>query len=196
MVRTGRRPGASATRDEILDAARRGFTEEGYDGSTIRGIARHAGVDPALIHHYFGTKEGLFAAAMNLVVDPAQLLPHLLEGEPEGLGDRLLELFLTIWDAGPTRSPFVALVRSASSNERAATLLREFVGREIIARIAASLDTDHAELRATLVGSQLIGLGMARYIVKIEPLASAHTSTVVSCIAPTIQRYLTGDLFA
>lgn len=194
MVRTGRRPGSSDTREAILEAARLSFSEEGYDGSTIRGIAGRAQVDPALVHHYFGNKEGLFVAAMKLPVDPGQMLPRLLEGGTEGLGERILRLFLTIWDSEPTRSPFVALVRSASSNERAATLLREFIGREIIGRVAEGIQADHAELRAALVGSQLIGLGMARYIIQIEPLASVDSAAIVASIAPTIQHYLTGDL--
>ncbi|CAN5756696.1 TetR family transcriptional regulator [soil metagenome] len=194
MPRTGRRPGDSGARTAILDAARLSFAQEGYEGATIRSIAGTARVDPALVHHYFGNKDDLFAAAMEFPFNPAEALVPLLEQGPDGLGERILRLFLSMWDQRAPASPFVAMIRSASSNDQAATMLREFITREVIGRIAHALATDHPELRATLVGSQMVGLGFARYVVRIEPLASANTDTVVICIAPTIQRYLTGDL--
>lgn len=194
MVRTGRRPGETQTRQVILDAARRSFADQGYDGATIRAIAGRAGVDPALVYHYYGSKEQMFAAAMELPFRPSEAIPALLEGGPGGLGERILRLFLSIWDQSPEANPFLALIRSASSNERAAAMLREFISREVIGRLAGSLGVSHAELRAALAGSQIAGLGMARYILRIEPLASADHDTVVACVAPTLQRYLAGDL--
>jgi AcrR family transcriptional regulator len=194
MPRTGRRPGDSGARGAILEAARLSFATEGYEGSTIRGIAGRAKVDPALVHHYFGTKEGLFTAAMDFPFNPAEDLGPLLEQGADGLGERILRFFLSAWDRSSPASPFVAMIRSASSNDQAATMLRQFITREVIGRISHSLPADHPELRATLVGSQLVGLGLARYVVRIEPLASARAETVVRCISPTIQRYLTGDL--
>ena len=193
MVRTGRRPGDSGTRKAILDAARGIFSEHGYDGATIRGIATTAGVDPALVYHFYGSKEQLFVAAMELPFRPSELIPILLEGGPEGLGERILRLFLSIWDQ-PGVSPFVALLRSASSNDRAAAMLREFISHEVIGRVARSLGVPGAELRATLVGSQLAGLAVVRYILRVEPLASADHDTVVASVAPALQRYLTEDL--
>ena len=193
MVRTGRRPGESGTREAILEAARRAFADRGYEGATIRDIAAWARVDPALVHHFYGSKEQLFTAAMDLPFRPSEIIPTLLEGGPEGLGERILRLFLTIWDQ-PGVSPFVALLRSASSNERAAAMLREFISKEVIGRVARSLGLPHAELRATLVGSQLAGLAVVRYILRVEPLASAQHDTVTACVAPTLQRYLTADL--
>jgi AcrR family transcriptional regulator len=193
MVRTGRRPGESGAREAILDAARRAFSEHGYEGATIRGIAARAGVDPALVHHFYGSKEQLFATAMELPFRPSEIIPTLLEGGPDGLGERILRLFLPIWDE-PGVSPFVALIRSASSNQRAAAMLRKFMSQEVIGRLARSLGAPHAELRATLVGSQLAGLAMVRYILRVEPLASAQHDTVIASVAPTLQRYLTGDL--
>lgn len=193
MVRTGRRPGESGTREAIVEAARGAFAEHGYEGATIRGIAARAGVDPALVYHFHGSKEELFAAAMRLPFQPSEMIPSLLEGDPDGLGERILRLFLAVSDQ-PGGSPFVALMRSASTNERAARMLREFLTREVIGRVARALGAPDAELRATLVGSHLAGLAMARYILRMEPLASADRDTVVAAVAPTLQRYLTGDL--
>ncbi|HEX6206960.1 MAG TPA: TetR family transcriptional regulator [Actinomycetota bacterium] len=193
MVRTGRRPGESGTREAIVEAARGAFAEHGYEGATIRGIAARAGVDPALVYHFHGSKEELFAAAMRLPFQPSEMIPSLLEGDPDGLGERILRLFLVVSDQ-PGGSPFVALMRSASTNERAARMLREFLTREVIGRVARALGAPDAELRATLVGSHLAGLAMARYILRMEPLASADRDTVVAAVAPTLQRYLTGDL--
>jgi AcrR family transcriptional regulator len=199
MARTGRRPGStgpggSGTQQAILDSARAAFTSAGYDGASVRGIAREAAVDPALVHHYFGTKEQLFVAAMQLPFDPAAILPMLLAPGPDGLGERLLRLFLQIWDSPTTLSPFLALLRSAMTHEVSAAMLREFIGSAIIGRITAALDVDRPQLRATLVGSQMIGLGFARHVVKLEPIASASVDELVAAVAPTLQRYLTGEL--
>jgi AcrR family transcriptional regulator len=193
MVRTGRRPGDSGTREAILDAARGAFAAHGYDGATIRGIAAAAVVDPALVHHFYGSKEELFAAAMDVPFTPSEALPVLLAGEPEGVGERILRFFLGVSDQHGG-GPFVALIRSVSSNEQAATMLREFISREVVGRIAASLGVADAELRATLVGSQLTGLALVRYVLRVEPLASARSEDVIAAVGPTIQRYLTGAL--
>ncbi|HXF36715.1 MAG TPA: TetR family transcriptional regulator [Actinomycetota bacterium] len=193
MARSGRRPGPSGTREAILRAARRAFHVHGYDGATIRGIAAAAGVDPALVHHFYGSKEQLFAAAMEVPFTPSEVIPALLEGGAAGLGERILRFFLAANDR-PEAGPFVALIRSASSNERAAAMLRGFIVREVIGRLAGALGLPHAELRASLVGSQLAGLAMARYVLRVEPLASADPDTVVAWVAPTLQRYLTGEL--
>jgi len=194
MARTGRRPGGGGTRDAILDAARETFAERGYDGATVRVVAARAGVDPALVHHYFGTKDALFAAAMELPFDPAAVVPVLLGPGLDGLGERLVRFFLRVWDEPAPRARIQAILSSALTYEAAATLLREFVTREILGRVAAAVAAPDAELRASLVGSQLVGLGILRYLVRVEPLASADTETVVAAVAPTIQRYLTGEL--
>ena len=194
MARTGRRPGASGTREAILAAARRAFAERGYQHATIRQVAELAGVDPALVHHYFGTKQGLFVAAVQLPVNPVERLSAVLADDPERVGERLVETFLAIWDHATDRSPLLTLVRSAVGDEHAAAMLREFITEEVLGEIAHRLGSPDARLRATLVGSQLIGLAMARYIVKVEPLASAPAAQVAAAVGPTIQRYLTGDL--
>ena len=194
MARTGRRPGVSGTREAILDAARRAFAEHGYQHATIRGVADLAGVDPALVHHYFGTKQALFVAAVQLPVNPVSQLMAVLAEDPGQAGERMVELFLSIWDHAADQSPLLALVRSAVGDEHAAAMLREFITEEVLGQIAHRLGSPDAQLRATLVGSQIIGLAMARYIVKVEPLASAPAAQVVAAIGPTLQRYLTGDI--
>jgi AcrR family transcriptional regulator len=192
--RTGRRPGESGTREAILEAARREFAQHGYDRATIRGVARGAGVDPALVHYFFGAKTELFAAAMQLPINPAQLVQTLLAGEPERIGERLIGTFLAVWDHAATRDTFIGLIRSAVTDDQAAALLREFAVRELFSRVAAALGTPDAELRANLVFSQIFGLAVARYILRIEPLASTPGQVVAAAVGPTIQRYITGDL--
>ena len=165
-----------------------GFAQWGYDATTIRGIAEAAGVDPALVRHYFGSKEHLFIAVLDIPFDPADVVPRLLEPGIEGLGERLTTFFLETWDE-PNGRPFLAVLRSVAVNEQAATMLRQFVAREVIHRLAAALDLDRPQLRAALAGSQLVGLAMARYVIRIEPIASADRAELASAVGPGIQRY-------
>ncbi|MER7331889.1 MULTISPECIES: TetR family transcriptional regulator [unclassified Micromonospora] len=193
--RTGRRPGNPDTREAILGAARDAFAERGFDGASIRAIAAAARVDPALVHHYFGSKDQLFLAAMHAPVDPGELLPKVLAGDREGLGERLVRTFLGVWDS-PAGTAGVALLRSAVSNEWTARLLREFLVSQVLRKVLDQLDADPAELplRGSLVASQMIGLAMMRHVVRLEPVASAAPETLVAAVGPTVQRYLTGDL--
>ncbi|MEU7872737.1 TetR family transcriptional regulator [Dactylosporangium sp. NPDC049140] len=195
MARTGRRPGNQDTREAILAAARTAFAERGFDGASIRQIASTAGVDPALVHHYFGAKDQLFLATMNAPIDPGELLPPVFEPGIDGVGERLVRAFLGIWDS-PAGTPVVALVRSAMQHDWSARMLREFLVSQILRRAARALDLDPAEApkRAALVASQMIGIGILRYILKLEPLASMPPEEVVSNVAPTIQRYLADPL--
>jgi len=178
------------TRERILAAARSDFGKAGYEGTTIRGIAAQAKVDPALVMHYFDSKDGIFRAAVQFPVDPAEFIPRLVAPGLEGLGERLVRFFVETWDS-PTGSPLLALIRSAVGNEDGADLLREFVTREVLGRLARALDLDQPQLRAALVASQLIGLAMLRYVVRVEPLASASAAELVAWLGPTLQRYLT-----
>lgn len=191
--RRGRRRSGADTREQLLTAARAAFAERGYDGATVRHIAERAGVDAAMVNHWFGSKEALFTASLYIPIDPATVIGEILPGDPEHLGERVVGRFLTVWDA-TGGAPLASLIRSVASHDAAARMLREFVTRVILARVVGSVAPDRAELRASLVGSQLIGLGMARYVVKFEPLASADHATVVAAVAPTVQRYLTGAL--
>jgi AcrR family transcriptional regulator len=190
--RRGRRSGESGTRDRVLDAARGRFGRHGYDATSIRQVAADAGVDPALVHYFFGTKADLFAAVVEYPMNPGELVAQLIaEGGTEDLGERLLRLLLRLWDEQPA-SPLLAMIRSASDHEQAATALREFITREVVGRVARAIDADQPELRATLCGSQVVGLVMVRYVIRVEPLASADPDQLVAWIAPTLQRYLTG----
>ncbi|HXV93423.1 MAG TPA: TetR family transcriptional regulator [Pseudonocardia sp.] len=191
--RRGRRPAGADTRAQLLAAARAEFAERGYDGATVRRIAERAGVDPAMVNHWFGGKEALFTASLDIPVDPAAILPQILPGDPEKLGERILDRFLTLWD-GTSGAPLAALIRSVASHEAAARLMREFVARVVLGRVVGAVAPDQPELRAALCGTQIIGLGMVRYVLKLEPLASADRATVVAAIAPNLQRYLTGPL--
>jgi AcrR family transcriptional regulator len=194
MARTGRRPGSSGTREAILRAATEEFGEHGYDRTTIRGVARRAGVDAALVHHYFGRKQDLFVASLELPVNPADMAASMLAEDPEAAGERIVGLFVSVWDHGANRQPLMALLRSAVTSEQAAAMLREFATREVFSRVVHRLDRPDAQLRANLVVSQLIGLAMARYIVRVEPLASLPPAALAVAVGPTLQRYLTGDL--
>jgi AcrR family transcriptional regulator len=191
LARTGRRPGHQDTREAILAAARTAFAEKGFDGASIRHIAGVAGVDPALVHHYFGTKDQLFVAAIDFPLDPAKILPQVAAGGMDGMGERLVRMFITLWD-GPIGGAGVALVRSAVRSDLAARLLREFLTTQVIRRALDHVDIDPAEIptRGNLVASQLIGLAMMRYVIKLEPLASADPEAVVAAVGPNIQRYL------
>ncbi|MGZ4505838.1 MAG: TetR/AcrR family transcriptional regulator [Blastococcus sp.] len=193
--RQGRRPGNPDTRDAVLAAARAAFGERGFDGATIRGIATAAGVDPALVHHYFGSKDQLFLAAVEAPADPADLLPTVLAAPRDQLGAAVVRMMLLVWE-GPARPAGLALLRSAVSNEWTAKLLREFLVSQVLRKVVSTLgfDPDVRAARASLVASQLVGLVMARYVLRLEPLASASPEWLVASIGPTVQRYLTGDV--
>jgi AcrR family transcriptional regulator len=179
----------------VLAAARTAFAERGFDGASIRVIAADAGVDPALVHHYFGSKDKLFLAAVQAPVDPEELLPEALAGGPDELGANVVRLLVRVWD-GPARTAGLALIRSAVSNEWTARLLREFLVAQVLRRVVGTLDLPPAEreARGALVASQLIGVVMTRYVLQVEPLASASPDELVAAIGPTLQRYLTGTV--
>jgi AcrR family transcriptional regulator len=191
--RRGRRPAGQDTKDALLAAARAEFSAHGYQGAKVRSIAAAAGVDAAMVNHWFGGKEGLFAAAMDLPISPDVLLGRLLDGGVEDLGERIVRTFLTVWD-GTGGGAFVALLRSVSSHEQAARMLREFITEVLFRRLADVVGPDRPALRASLCGSQLVGLGMARYVIKFEPLASTDIATLAVTIGPNLQRYLTEPL--
>jgi AcrR family transcriptional regulator len=192
---SGRRPGDGDTRGAILAAARDEFAAGGFDGATIRGIAARAGVDPALVHHYFGAKDKLFEEAISLPVAPEAFLPQLLATvEPARVGELVTRRFLTVWEDTANRPVFMAMLRSVVGNEQAASLVRDRLGRQVFGPIAGVLGVPDAALRANLIGAQFIGLALARYVGRVEPLASAEVETLVTALAPTIQRYLFGDL--
>lgn len=192
--RTGRRAGESGTRDAILEAARQRFAAHGYDGTGIRAIAADAGVDPALVHHYFGTKERLFVAAVGFPAVPSTVLDAAFGADRRRLGETILRTVLELWETADGVARLNALVRSAMTNEAAANMLRQFVTSAILEVVAERLDVADARYRASLVGSQVIGLAMTRYVFKIGPLSDVPIEDVVSAMGPTLQRYLTGRI--
>lgn len=194
--RRGPRPDGHDTRAAILGAARREFAERGYDGATIRGIARAAGVDARLVHHYYRGKEEVFAAAMSLPALPADIVAGVVGPGLEGIGERLVRAFFTTWDAPERRPVIVGLLRNASSHERSAQMLGQFFTAALLSRVAAGLEGEDPELRVALAASQLLGLALLRYVIRVEPLASAHVEDLVPLLAPVIDRHLTGPVSA
>ncbi|WP_249997878.1 TetR family transcriptional regulator [Actinoplanes sp. M2I2] len=193
--RSGRRPGNQDTRASILEAARASFAEKGYDKASIRAIAGDAGVDPALVHHYFGTKEKLFLAVLNAPINPGELIPQALEGPRDQAGERLIRLAISVWDS-PAGTAALAVFRSALSNEWTARLLREFVVTQILRRAVGEIiaDPDEAPMRSALVATQIAGTLVTRYVLRIEPLAGAHPDTIAAAVGPNIQRFLTDPM--
>lgn len=188
--KTGRRPGGADTRRTVLEAARAEFAARGYQKASMRAIARAAGVDAALLHHYFGTKDKLFMAALEFPLDPRLLVPRLLEGDRGAIGDRLAGLVLSLWEQPAVRDRLLAVLRTAAASEEVAGLMRGFMVAEVVAGVAAGLDAPQPELRVELAMSQVIGLAMARYVIAVEPLASADPEEVRPLLARALQGYL------
>ncbi|MEV5594169.1 TetR family transcriptional regulator [Streptomyces sp. NPDC052496] len=183
-------PGA---RERILTAARAEFAARGYEKASIRGIAKVADVDPALVHHYYGTKEQVFEAAVEMSLAPAlEASEGVLEGGLDGAGERLTRFVLGVWENPVTREPLLAIVRSALNNDIAAAVFRKLVTRQLLRRIAAEPAVPDADLRAGLAAAQLVGTVMLRYVIKLEPLASAAPERIVARVAPVVQQHLTG----
>lgn len=156
----------------------------------MRGIAREAGVDAALVSYYFGSKSELFIQSLRLPVNPADAIDALLAEGTDDLGTRLLTRFLQVWDSPVTGEPLISVLRSASSQPE---LMRQFVERQIVPRFAGALAGPDAELRATAVATQVVGLAFSRYVLRVEPLASAEPEEIVALIGPTLQRYFDGS---
>lgn len=193
--RRGRPPRteSAGTRDRILVAAREEFAERGYEKTSVRAIAKAAGVDSALVHHYFGTKDQIFEAAISVAFAPALNAPAAIaDGPLDGVGERLTRFIFGVWENPATRKPLLAIVRSAVNNEAAATVFRRLIAAQLLRRIAGQLDLPDAELRAELAAAQLIGCAMLRYVIRVEPLASADLEQIVRRVAPVVQGHLTG----
>ncbi|HEY0691020.1 MAG TPA: TetR family transcriptional regulator [Kribbella sp.] len=187
----GRRPGGPDTRGEILTAARESFASKGFGGTSIRGVARAAGVDAALVHHYFGGKDELFIESMALPIDPRMVASTILDGPREALGRRIIETFLGVWESPEGQQRMKAVLRSAVTTEDVAQLMRDGIGRMILLPVSRALGTPDARLRVSLVASQLIGMALMRYLIELEPLASVSSTALADRIAPILQSYLT-----
>ncbi|MCX5605234.1 TetR family transcriptional regulator [Streptomyces phaeochromogenes] len=183
---------APAARDRILAAAREEFSERGYEKTSVRGIAKAAGVDSALVHHYFGTKEQVFESSIEVAFGPLLAAPgSIAEGPLDGVGERLARFFFGVWENPATRKALLAIIRSAVNNDVAASVFRRLISAQLLRRVAAQLDTPDAELRAELAAAQLVGIAMLRYVIKVEPLASANPEQIITRVAPVIQAHLT-----
>ncbi|MGH3350774.1 MAG: TetR family transcriptional regulator [Nocardioides sp.] len=191
--RRGRRPGSPDTRAAILAAARQRFAQQGYAATSVRGIATDAGVDSSLVHHYFGTKEDLFVAALELRVDPREVLPIVAEGGVDGAGERLVRLFLSVWDDEESRTPLVAVARGVL-DPGGQRLINDGFSRMVLQPLGTALGIDRPEERMALVASQMFGMVLMRYLARIEPLASASPEWLVDVYAPVIQGYLSGPI--
>lgn len=192
--RPGRPPGPSDTRDRILASARELFARNGIDKTSIRAIAAAAGVDPALVHHYFGTKTQLFATAIHIPIDPMQVIGPLQQVPIDEIGRTLPSLLLPLWDSEMGKG-FIATLRSILAGNDS-SLVRSFL-QEVIAReVGSRVDNPRGSgpVRVQFVASQLVGVVIARYILELEPFKSLPVEQIAETIAPNLQRYLTGEL--
>lgn len=190
--RTGRRPGGADTREHIIVAARELFAERGFDGATIRGVAEAAGVDAALIYHYFGSKQRLFVVAMEIPYHYEQVLPAVLDGPPDEMGERLVRELLGYWEDPRIGPLFRGVVRSAVTDPVAAEMIRRMLAEGPFALLAQRIGSPDAELRAMLMASHVMGMALLRYVLAVEPLASAPVEQVARMVGPVIGGYLHG----
>lgn len=192
--RPGRPPGTSDTRERILASARELFARKGVDKTSIRAIAADADVDPALVHHYFGTKTQLFAAAIHIPIDPMQVIGPLREVPVEEIGRALPSILLPLWESELGKG-FIATLRSVLAGNDV-SLVRSFFQEVVVTEIGARVDDPPGSgpIRVQFVASQLVGVVMARYILELEPFKSLPVEQVAETIAPNLQRYLTGEL--
>ncbi|WP_019286478.1 MULTISPECIES: TetR/AcrR family transcriptional regulator [Arsenicicoccus] len=190
MSPRGRRPAGEDARAQIVEAARAELAAKGYDGTSLRGVARAAGVDPALVHHYFDGKTAVFAAAMEVPFDPRVVVDRILDVPDDRLGESLVRGFLHVWDNPEGRERIAALLRSAATHDDPMTLLRQFLLHEVFGRVAARVGPQDLERRAALVATQMIGLAFARYVAGLPGVADAEPDELVAAVGPVIQRYL------
>jgi AcrR family transcriptional regulator len=190
VSRSGRRPGWPQTRGDILLAARRSFGARGYDATSLRSIAKQADVDPALLVHYFGTKEALFIAALEVSMSPMLMFDGLATVSISEAAKLIVRRYLLMLDQEQTRDVILGLVRSAVSSERAATMLREFLAQAMLSSLSPLIHHPDRQLRASLVVAQLIGIAMLRHVVKADAVASVSSEELVSRVAPVIEAYL------
>ena len=194
LGRTGRRPGAGGSREEIAAAARRLFAGRGFDAVTIRAIATEAGVDPALVHHFYGTKQRLFDTIMELPIDADEVMRTVLGPGVDGLGERLARFVLTRLRTAESGDAVVGVLRTAAAQPEAAAALREAYERRLFAPLTRELEVDQPLLRAALCSSQLLGIALAEHVLGFAPLVGASTDELVAIYGPVLQRYLTGPL--
>lgn len=192
--KTGRRPGGVSSKQAILEAAREQFTRHGYKGATVRAIAGRAGVDAGLIRHFFGGKDGLFAASMEVPPEAFAAVLSALDGPRQGWGESLARAYLGVWEDPAVAAPLRATVASAVGNEQAMDRMREHLVQRVLAHLAPRLPDDNPELRFAAAITHVVGIALGRHLLKAPPLTSQSVDELVALIAPAVQHYLTGPL--
>lgn len=188
------RAGGRDNRSLVMAAARELFSELGFDRTTIRAVAARAGVDPALIHHYYGNKDGLLAATLTPPAAAAQLLTGAFD-DPDNAGEEFVRRVINVWETHlEVREQMLAMLRAGLSHEHAAAMLREMHRAFVLAAIGGVVAEDRREFRAALIGSHLAGLLLARYLLKVPGLVAATPAELVETVGPVVQHYLTGAI--
>jgi len=190
MAKLGRRPGKTDTRDVLIQTARAMFANGGYDKTSVRDIAAAAGVDPALIRHYFGSKAELFRATMGWPFDPAQIAAQIGAVRRSEVGLQLTRVFFEAWEQPHSRAPLLAILRGAATHEQSASLVQQFIQGQLYSRIAEVLGDPGADLRVDLAMAQLLGIAYVRYVLQLEPIASATADELVARVTPVIDYHL------
>ena len=193
-ARPGRRPGHSSTREKIAQAASEQFAAQGYDRATLRAIAAQAGVDAALVAYFFGSKRELFDEVTTLPFDSRTVMARLLDGDAGRVGERLARFVIETLDDEDQRQRILGTIRTATVEAGTARTIRDKFTTELLEPVVSRLGAGHAPLRAALVMSQILGVSLARHVVGLEDLASASQDELVAALAPTLQRYLVGDI--
>ncbi|HEX9498318.1 MAG TPA: TetR family transcriptional regulator [Mycobacterium sp.] len=191
MARIGRPRGKTDTRNVILAAARRMFADAGYDKTSVRDVAATAGVDPAMIRHYFGSKAELFRATMGWPFEPAEIATRITGGDRGEIGERLTRVFFEAWERPESRAPLLAILRGAATHDESANLVRQFIQGQVYSEIASGLAEPDAELRIDLAMAQLLGIAYLRHILQVEPIASTPVEELIKRVAPVVGRHLT-----
>jgi AcrR family transcriptional regulator len=176
---------------QVLEAARAAYARRGYLNTTLKGVAAAAGVAPDVVRRYYDNREALFVAAMRLPFDPAMSIAQLMAPGIDGMGERLVRVTLRLLDDPETRDQLAEMVRDGAGASRATASLREFLEAEVVDRAAVLLGVPDARMRVTLATSYLLGIATTRYVLKLEPLASASEDEIVQLVAPAVQMALT-----
>jgi AcrR family transcriptional regulator len=192
--RTGRRRGGGDSRQQILEVARKEFGDHGYDRATVRRIAQGARCDSALIHHFFGTKENLFAAAMAVPVEIDELVAQLPGRPPEAVGQDVARALIEMWEPGQTRIVLLGLLRSSFCHDQAVAMIHDILVKQTIEPMVRALSCDQVELRSDLIAAHILGLAFARHVIEAEPLASLSVDDLVRFTGPTVDHYLRDEL--
>ncbi len=191
----GRRPGNPDTRNEIVTTARRLFADFGYDKTSVRDIAAAAGVDPALIRHYFGSKAELFRSTVGWPFEPAELSARITSGDHGEIGARLTRVFFDAWEQPGSRAPLLAILRGAATHDVSTTLVRQFIQGQLYPQLAKPLNGPDTELRIDLAMAQLLGIAYLRHVLRVEPIASAPAEELIARITPIITAHLKLERF-